>query len=118
MLCYDFICTYKLMDTEEDENLLYQYQLLQAFNLETFDGEKITLEQSLLYDQIKESSNIQEIIELLKIKYPTLQSDNSEIFKYLFSFDYFDIFHKYLREKTNNNNNNEIYANLIKMLKS
>ena len=60
------------------------------------------------------------LAELLKIKYPTLQGNDSEIFKYLFSFDYFDIFHKYLREKTEKRekNKNEIYTNLIKMLKS
>ena len=32
----DFICTYQYIDNEESE-LLYQIQLLQAFNLNTFN---------------------------------------------------------------------------------
>ena len=36
-----FYCTYKLMDSDEDKNIMYQMQLLDSFGLKKYDDDKI-----------------------------------------------------------------------------
>ena len=50
---YELILTYKMFNKEEDSNLCYQIQLLQAFNM-------------LKYDDFILQKNIESIYELLK----------------------------------------------------
>ena len=44
----DFICTYKLMDDEDDKNTLYQFQLLQAFDMIQWNDDRIYKEKMTL----------------------------------------------------------------------
>ena len=108
----DFICTYKLLEHDDDDDscdLCYQTQLLQALNMKMFDDFIIQKNIEALYFFLKDYSEIIGILMLLKEKYinSTMAffiENNITLFQLLFSYNYFDIFHKclsqYVREKT------------------
>ena len=56
-----FYCTYKLMDTYEDKQIMYQLQLLDAFGLKKYDDDKINEEITLIHSKIKECPQFKEI---------------------------------------------------------
>ena len=118
----DFICTYKLMDEEFTDDL-YQIQLLQAFNLEKWDDALIN---NLCYELyillMKPDTIFRDIIEKgkqnrdIKNIYDSIIQDNGDknakneehakgeeghdsiIFALLFTYDFFDLFHKCICE--------------------
>ncbi len=107
----DFICTYKLMDSEEDCKLMYQIQLLQAFGIDQMNEEIVNLELCNLFEKIKncitlclimekysKTEYIANIIESLK---PREEDGKAFIFTVLFQYDYFDLIHKSLCEFLN-----------------
>ena len=93
-----FYCTYKLMDTDEDKNLLYQYQLLEAFGLKKYNDDKMNEEIIVIHNKIKECPQFKEICKACS------ENENFKDFKMdeiimlicFFSFDTFDLFHKCL----------------------
>lgn len=105
----DFICTYKLMDDEFTDDL-YQIQILQAFNLEKWDNNVINNLCFELYTLLTKSDTIfRDIIKRAKqnlnIKnvYDSvikngIEDDDKIIFALLFTYDYFDLFHKCICE--------------------
>jgi hypothetical protein len=108
----DFICTYKLMDEEFTDDL-YKIQILQAFNLERWDDNNINSLCFELYTLLTKSDTIfREIIEKAKkninIKniYDSVIEDGIDddkiIFTLLFTYDYFDLFHKCICEYMRN----------------
>ena len=48
----DFICTYKLMDNDDDRNIMYQIQILQAFGMQNFDQDEINEKVLHLYQKL------------------------------------------------------------------
>jgi hypothetical protein len=98
------LCTYKLIteDNEEEVGLreiLYKIQLLQTFNMEEFEEEKINNKIDKLFEIIKEEEFIKKIFE----KHPYKETIyNDLIFRTLFSYDYLDLFHKCLYHFFNN----------------
>ena len=112
----DFICTYKLMDEEFTDDL-YQIQLLQAFNLEKWDDALIN---NLCYELyillMKPDTIFRDIIERAKKNiditniYDSIidkddkddKEDDKIIFALLFTYDYFDLFHKCICEYMRN----------------
>jgi hypothetical protein len=101
----DYICTYKDITEEgEDEiglkQMCYQLQLLQAFNMIEFNDKEIEDNITKLYTQLKEVSFVQELI--LKNPYSYQLVDPDLVFRTLFSYDYFDLFHKCLVYYYNN----------------
>jgi hypothetical protein len=58
----EFICTYKMMDSEEDQEQLYKIQLLQAFNLEEWNDEVINDTMVELFNLMKLDSNLDKIL--------------------------------------------------------
>jgi hypothetical protein len=92
----DFICTYKLMDNDDDRNIMYQIQLLQAFDMRRFDQDEISEKTLQLYQQLKDCNEVKEILEE-GIKANLQMNLSHEImFMCLFSYQFFDLFHKYL----------------------
>lgn len=113
----EMICTYKMFEKEDKElaNICYQMQLLQAFNMKIFDDSLLQKDIGNLYVFVKDSERIKEILtiifknisnyDILK----TFDSNNEEnkfdklfVFQILFSYEYFDIFHKCLSLYINN----------------
>lgn len=99
---HDFICTYKLMDTPEEQEQLYRIQLLQAFDLQVWNEEQINDTIMELFSKLilnadfrnilekaKENKEFQELFERLNI----LGDDEDLIFTMLFKYEYFDLLH-------------------------
>jgi len=111
----DFICTYNLIKDLDDSELLYKIQLLQVFNLGSFDEKVILEKQNNLFNTIKDNSQIKEILNLIKKKHSL--NDDFISFQLLFSFHYLNYFHYCMRDIINNNEILESnYNNLINIL--
>jgi len=98
---YDFVCTYKLMDTPEDQEELYRIQFLQAFDLNKYDEEKIGQIIIELFSKLYLNHDFKTIIkkafankELYDIfeKFHIKCSEDL-IFTFLFEYAYFDLLH-------------------------
>ena len=124
----DFICTYKLMDNPNDQEQLYRIQLLQAFNLNKWDDEKINRTIADLYmvlnNILKEvfikarlNKNIMEMLDFLKLRGEIRLDENDIIFSLLFKFEYFDLLHRCIVDYLINYTIAEKYIqNLLKAL--
>lgn len=126
----DFICTYKLMDNDIDQEELYRIQLLQAFDLNDWDHDKINSTILELYDMLyltdeykdllvkaRKNANVVEILNTLSLHDSEIKNcDDDIIFQLLFQFDFFDFNHRcisdFLRTKTISpvNYNNLLFA--------
>lgn len=92
----DFICTYKLMDNDDDRNFMYQIQLLQAFGMHNFDEDVISEKSLQLYHKLKKCNDVKEILEEgIKVN-KQVKLCNILMFICLFSYQFFDLFHKCL----------------------
>ena len=99
-----FLCTYKSFAEEKDCLLCYQIQLLQAFNMTYYDDYILqkNIEKATLF--LKNNGEIKKIVSILSKKnayleiLKALNNDTESIFFFqlLFSYEYFDIFHKCL----------------------
>lgn len=100
----DFICTYNEMDTPEDQEMLYQIQLLQAFDLKTWDEQKVKVTIEELYTAIEADPSIAVILDnMSKVEdlqtiismtpHTTKREKNLLLFSLLFQYEYFDWFH-------------------------
>lgn len=97
----DYICTYKMItENDEDEKglseLLYKIQYLQLFGLTEFnERNEIVIHRKLenLYKKIENESFLDELFEFHTYNgYMTKEF----MFRTMFSYDYFDLFHKLL----------------------
>lgn len=93
-----FYCTYKLMDSDEDKNTMYQLQLLDAFGLKKYDDDKINEEITLIHSKIKECPQFKEICKACSANenFKDFKMDEFIMLICFFSFDTFDLFHKCL----------------------
>ena len=110
----DFICTYKLMDDEFGQDYLYRAQLLQAFGLDKWDEDEVSIIMDNTYTKIKAVTVFRELFEaarknkeidsLIKLIYeePGQEEqdidDNKLVFELLFKYEFFDMTHKCLSE--------------------
>ncbi len=112
MYNYNFLCTYNLITDDKDlSDLCYKVQFLEAFNLKDFDNKIIENICNGLYNELKHLNGIKNTIENIK----SIQNDqrkkvglvnnnltDSDIFCFLFSYDYFHKFHnEYCKFKNN-----------------
>jgi len=87
----DFVCTYQLITDEEEAEILYQTQFLQAFNLEVFDDKTINSITDKLYKKFGTS----ELIVKLMSYYDSYW--DAEIrFRLCFSYGTFYVIHRIL----------------------
>jgi hypothetical protein len=90
------------MEEEYYKNLCYQIQILQALNISKYDDTIVSNHIEKIYYFLKNYYEIDIILLVLKEKYKNssiyffIENNNSALFQILFSFDYFDIFHKCL----------------------
>jgi hypothetical protein len=116
----DFICTYKWMDDPEDQEQMYRIQLLQAFDLNEWNDDKInttiqeiytalakTDELKNIYKKARQNTFIMETLSLFS--HETVIGDDI-IFNLLFKFEYFDLLHRCIVDFLINGNVDEIYA--------
>jgi len=98
----EFLCTYKSMEEEYYQNLCYQTQILQALNISNYDDTIVSNHIEKIYYFLQNYYEIDIILLALKEKYKNssisffIENNNSALFQMLFSYDYFDIFHKCL----------------------
>jgi len=100
----DFICTYNMINDENESIDLYRIQLLQIFNLQSFNENYISSIIHNIYFQLKHSNEIKEIIKIIfeknksnilfYITGPDSLDKNTLIFQLLFGYDYLYMFHK------------------------
>ena len=92
----DFICTYKMMDNDDDRNIMYQIQILQAFGMQKFDQDEINEKVLHLYQKLINCNKITEILEEGIKANPQMEMTHEIMFICLFSYQFFDLFHKCL----------------------
>ena len=124
----DFVCTYKNIEDTNESNILFRSQYLQAFNLDFFDINVINEVCEKLFNlmQKHQENKLNKLlgflynnhaIQLLPFSFKKNTYSNLFTFQILFSYDYFDLFHKCLIDLINNNfisDNN--YSNLINLM--
>jgi hypothetical protein len=120
MYQYDFICTYKLID-EEYANDLYMSQILQAFDISSWDDDSVNNTIMEIFNKFNNNNNFKKIINkaLLLSDFNDLydiicmindnnSDDNNDIkkeenkerifFSFLFNYNFFDLLHKCICE--------------------
>jgi hypothetical protein len=123
----ELILTYKMFKKEEDSNLCYQIQLLQAFNMLKYDDFILQKNIESIYELIKNNNNIKEILVIISEKIKTyelftLANENDKnifLFQLFFSYNYFETFHKCFINYINDlKKNNALKHNYFEELKT
>ena len=98
-----FLTTYKLHSDDDDRNLCYQLQLLQALNIASYDSTILTTHIEKIGYFLQNNMELVDILILLQEKYKDTniafiidKYNSNALFQLLFSYEYFDIFHKCL----------------------
>lgn len=116
----DQLFTYHLItaDCEDEKDLsemLYKIQLLELFRLTDFEEIKLNKQIDELYDQLKHDELMNDLFDV----HPYKEIMNKEtMFRTFFSYDYLDLFHKYLYNFFNKKCNKMIITDLRKRLTS
>ena len=123
----EFLCTYKSLDLDEEyyKKLCYQIQMLQALNINKYDEFIIPNHIEKIYYFLQNYYEIDIILLTLKEKYKNssisffIENNNSALFQLLFSYDYFDCFHKCLsqylitnKQDSGSNNDTKYFSEL------
>jgi hypothetical protein len=125
MYITDFVCTYKRMETEREQDEMYRIQLLQAFNLNEWNDKAVDQCNVILFNELFEEkafkglldiastwAPIKNLVALFCLEYSTTEPpppvapllnlkskvelsrmEYLVIFKLLFNYDHFDIWH-------------------------
>ena len=104
---YNYSVNVHYKNVKYNDNL-YRKQLLEVFELKEYDDDAISKKMKQLYNKIKDYSQIKQIITLLKqFKYAKIFIVNEEeenlYLIFMFSFEYFDLFHNCLKELNKDN---------------
>jgi hypothetical protein len=93
-----FVCTYKLHDNDDQDDM-YRIQLLQAYSLEKWDDDVINNIMKTLFDKHISNKEFHDIIlkakkseKLNNIKL-YIGDDDYTLFKGLFQYELFDLIH-------------------------
>lgn len=118
---YDFVCTYKLMDTPEDQEQLYRIQLLQAFGLDALNEFEtndiinklfsillLNSDFKIIIQKARNNDNIIKMFQTLNIEYR-----EDLIFTILFNYEYFDLLHSCISDILMHNVIHPIHFNKI-----
>ena len=103
----NFLCTYHLFTDDEDiSRLCYQQQFLQAFNLDKYNDKIINEIIEQIYIEICNVDDFNELLNRIRENLDDLQTshffdkinnvslNDPFIYYLLFSYEYFNIFHK------------------------
>jgi len=121
----DFLCTYKLVD-DNYTDYLYKIQLMQAFNINTWDDIIVNNVCNKLYETLIKNEMFRDIVEKasktkdIKEIYDYITSHENIhnekqkiIFSLLFKYEYFDLIHHCIIEQFNNGYVRENTINMI-----
>ena len=122
----ELILTYKMFKKEEDSNLCYQIQLLQAFNKLKYDDFILQKNIESVYELLKNDNNINEILLIISEKMKSYElfnlinqnEKNIFLFQLFFSYNYFETFHKCFINYINDFKNNTLKVNYFEELKT
>ena len=119
----DMICTYRDFSNNYYSNLCYQIQLLQIFNMSKYDEYMLTKNIEAIYNILKDDEIILKSLQIFESKYSEISlmsgiiGDKQLLFQLLFSYDFFDIFHKtfsgFIKEWKKNNKKNSQHFTLL-----
>jgi hypothetical protein len=114
----DFTCTYNLMDNENDNFLCYQLQLLQAYDIKSFDEDIINKTTEYLYEKYKNNEDISRLLIISKKNNKAFFiEDELMAFRIFFQYDTFYLFHSILCNLISNTSiNTTILDKLIKVI--
>jgi hypothetical protein len=109
-----FLTTYKLHSDDDDRNLCYQLQLLQALKIANYDSMILATHIDKISFFLQNNTELEAILKLLRTKYKDTNisfmiddRNSNALFQLLFSYDYFDVTHKclckYISEKKQKN---------------
>jgi hypothetical protein len=87
-----------MMDNDDDRNIMYQIQLLQAFDMHEFHEGKINEKTLQLYQTLINCNEVKEILEEGVKVNSEMQLTHEIMFICLFSYQFFDLFHKCLTD--------------------
>lgn len=118
------VLTYKMFKKEEDSNLCYQIQLLQAFNMLKYDDFILQKSIESVYIILQNNETIKSILLIISEKMKSYELFNLKngknifLFQLLFSYNYFESFHKcfinYINDFRNNNTLKQDYFEELK----
>jgi hypothetical protein len=110
----DLVCTYQYIEEDDESEILYRSQLLQAFGLADFDEEKINSTTEQLYEKYKDNIYIDKMIKADIMKINEIFPDKVTQFRMYFGYETFHLFHNLLCALINNTSiNDKSYNNLI-----
>lgn len=109
-----FRCTYHLLDDEDESDILYKIQFLQAFNLDEWEDKKI--DEILTYIETQLNVNENGLKLMSKIREIMLMEHGSNNFEvaFLCSYNFFYLLHECLIDlEINKNISQENFDKLI-----
>ena len=120
------VLTYKMFKKEEDSNLCYQIQLLQAFNMLKYDDFILQKNIKSIYELLKNDNNINKILVIISEKMKTYElfnlinqnEKNIFLFQLFFSYNYFETFHKCFINYINDFKKNTLKVDYFEELKT
>lgn len=122
----ELVLTYKMFNNEEDSNLCYQIQLLQAFNMLKYDDFIIQKNIESIYEVLKNNETIKTLLSIISEKMKTYElfnlinqnEKNIFLFQLLFSYNYFETFHKCFINYINDFKKNTLKEDYFEELKT
>jgi hypothetical protein len=92
----ELVCTYKILEDEDPDDIMYRSQFLQVFNLKKWNSAVVDSSIHALYEKIKDSEQFKKIIKLTPNRF--VPGDDELSFHLLFSYETFYILHKCLQD--------------------
>tara|TARA_B000000557_G_scaffold264745_1_gene271436 strand:- start:3035 stop:3403 length:369 start_codon:yes stop_codon:yes gene_type:complete len=117
----DFECTYKNIQDEEGSDDQYRKDVLNAFGISKYHFDSISHKVSEIYKKIDNNTELHKLLQDMYKLSPFALTTNDIDLEYglllLFSYEYFEHFHKILQKYYRNMEFNEELSELKKIAK-
>ena len=117
----DFECSYRNIQDEEDSDDQYRKDILNAFGITEYHFDSISHGVSEIYEKIDNNTELHNLLEEMYKLSPFALTTNDIDLEYglllLFSYEYFEHFHKILQKYYRNMEFNEELSELKKIAK-
>lgn len=113
-----FKCTYNLIEDEEESEILYKMQYLQAFCVDDWDGDKIHKTLDYVSELLKNNEKGRDVMKHMREKLSISWEGDTEIL-FLFTYHYFYLAHECIIDIiTTSDISDERYYKLIEAIKN